>query len=135
MNIFSVTNPTKDFHWESEAEISYSYKPDKLKVKTEMGWDKPEKFVYKHTVSKDGKKYNEWDVSYDKKSSELELEMTSQDRRVELKVDNIKSPRSAQWGMKYGLKSYKFSAIRVPKESISLKLDSSENSRLKEVLH
>ena len=131
MKNFRITNQTKDFHLNSEAEVSFSYKPDKFIVKTEMGRDKQEKFFYKHNITKEGEKYNEWDVSYDKKSSQLELDIadrsTSHVRRIELKVDNIECPRSAQLDVKYGHESYNFSAIRVPKESISLNFVSTKS--------
>ena len=105
-----------------------------MKTKAEIGWDTPDKFEIKHTVAKDGQKVSEWDISYDKKTGKTEVELTTKDRSFEFKADNINDFRSVQWGLKYGQKSYKMSAVRVPKESIALKLDSSENSRLKEVL-
>lgn len=129
-----MTNPTKDFFLKSEAEISYSYKPDRVKVKTEVGYESSDKLKYKYSYYKEGNKYNEWDITYDKKSGRVEGEVIHKDREAQFEIDNIKNPRNAKWGLRYGPKSYKFSAVRVPHESIAVKLDSSENSRLKEVL-
>jgi hypothetical protein len=70
---------------------------------------------------------NHIDVTYEKATGALTANSACEfhDRALDIKVDNIYQPKSAQLGVRVGQKSYKFSATRVPKESISVKLDSS----------
>jgi len=130
----SITNPTQKIYVKSEAKTSYSWKPDTSAITLEAGWQEPEIFRYKRVLLVNDKKMNHIDVTYEKTTGALTANSACEfhDRALDIKVDNIYQPKSAQLGVRVGQKSYKFSATRVPKESISVKLDSSENSRLKE---
>ena len=120
-----------------EADVSFSYKPDKYKTTMAVGWATPDKFELKQSASRDGQKLREWDFSFDKNTlgAQGKVVLKNPDRQAEFKIDNIKDPRTMQWGARVGPKSYKISAVRVPRESLTIKLDQAENTILKEVGH
>ncbi|CAG2104315.1 unnamed protein product [Medioppia subpectinata] len=130
----SITNPTQAIFVKSEAKISYSWKTDTKAVTLESGWSEPDVFKYRRVLLVNDKKMNHVDVQYNKATGALQAQATCEfhDRALDLKVDNVMNPKLANYGFRLGQKSYKFSVNRVPKESISLKLDSAENSQWKE---
>ncbi|CAG2121583.1 unnamed protein product, partial [Medioppia subpectinata] len=130
----SITNPTQAIFVKSEAKISYSWKADTKAVTLESGWSEPDVFKYRRVLLVNDKKMNHVDVQYNKATGALQAQATCEfhDRALDLKVDNVMNPKLANYGFRLGQKSYKFSVNRVPKESISLKLDSAENSQWKE---
>jgi hypothetical protein len=55
------------------------------------------------------------------------------EKSVEIKVDSIWNPRSAEIELKNKQKHYKINSHRVPEQSVTIKVDSTLNSRIKEV--
>jgi hypothetical protein len=55
------------------------------------------------------------------------------EKSFQIKVDSIWNPRSAQIEIKNNQKYYKINSQRVPKQSVTIKVDSTLNSTIKEV--
>jgi len=56
-----------------------------------------------------------------------------EEKSVEIKVDSIWNPRSAEIEIKNNEKYYKINSQRVPQQSVTIKVDSTLNSRIREV--
>ncbi len=127
----SITNPTKDFRIESNVDISYSDIPDKYSRYVVLGI-REYNVDYQYRLIHNGEKFHEQALKLDEKGP-LRVYGYYEEKSFEIKVDSIWNPRSAEVEIKNNQKYYKINSQRVPKQSLTIKVDSTLNSRIKEV--
>ncbi len=87
---------------------------------------------YEYQLIHNGKKFHEQALKLDEKGP-LRGYGYQEKKSVEINVDSIWNPRSAELELKNNQKYCKINSQRVPKQSLTIKLDSTLNSKLKEV--
>ncbi len=87
---------------------------------------------YQYLLNHNGKKFHEQALKLDEKGP-LRAYGYLEEKSVEIKVDSIWNPRSAEIEIKNNEKYYKINSQRVPKQSVTIKVDSTLNSTIKEV--
>jgi hypothetical protein len=120
---------TKDFRIESYANISYSDKPDKYS-RYALLEIREYNFDYQYRLIHNGKKFHEHYLQFDKKVL-LRGYGYQEEKSVEINVDSILNPRSDELELKNNQSYCKISSQRVPKQSLTIKFDSTLNLRLK----
>ncbi len=126
----SVTNPI-GIRTESNVDVSYSDIPDKYSRYTVLAIRKYN-VDYQNQLIHNGKKLHELAFQLDEKGP-LRAYGYHEEKSVEIKVDSIWNPRSAEIEIKNNQKYYKINSQRVPKQSVTIKVDSTLNSTIKEV--
>ncbi len=87
---------------------------------------------YQYRVIHNGKKFHEEALILDAKGP-LRAYGYYEEKSVDIMVDSIWNPRSVEFELKNNQRYCRINSQRVPKQSLTIKLNSTLNSKLKEV--
>lgn len=115
-----ISKPTQEMKLHSEAEISYSYKPDKKSYKLDAKRSKDDITIVGE-ATKDGKVIFSNDILYEK-SGKLKAKLARDVRSYDLTVDNVLRPREAKLIFKIEDRVYDIDMKREPMKFMDLKV-------------
>lgn len=127
-----ISKPTKEINLKSEAEISYSYKPDKKTYKMEAK-KQGTAYLLKGEATKDGKVILSNDVNFESSNGKLKALLVRDTRKYDLTVDNLFKPKEATLLFKIEDREYNLKLDREPFKFINLKIDGNDKALIKSV--
>nr|ABU97467.1 group 14 allergen Blo t 14 [Blomia tropicalis] len=125
-----ISKPTKEIHFKSEADISYSYKPDKKTYVMEAK-KQGTAYILKGEAKKDGTVIFSNDINFESSNGNLKALIKRDTRSYDLNVDNVFRPREATLLFKIKDREYNIKMDREPFKYINLKVDGNENALIK----
>jgi len=125
-----ISKPTKEINLKSEADISYSYKPDKKTYKFEAK-KQGSAYVMKGEAKKDGKVIMSNDVNFESSNGKLKALLSRDTRSYDLTVDNVFKPKEATLVFKIEDREYNIKMNREPLKYLNLKVNGNDKALIK----
>lgn len=129
-----ISKPTKEINLKSEAEISYSYKPDKKNYKFEAK-KQGTAYLLKGEATKDGKVILSNDVNFESSNGKLKALLSRDYRSYDLTVDNVFKPKEAALKLTVKDRVYNIRMNREPLKFVNFKVEGNEQALIKNVSH
>lgn len=129
--LFRVTKPTKEFHMKVDADVSYSYQPDKKTYNFEVQRANGD-LLLTGAVKKNDQLYYSHDVKLEK-SGKFHFGLTRDYRSYDLNLDNLYRPTSGNGVLKVKDRVYTMKLTREPLKFTDITVEGNAAAYIKQV--